>query len=277
MTSPLKRHPRAPSGRPLIALHASGASGRQWRPLADALGGAHRVIAPDLHGHGHGPALPSAPGSIVLADASRVASMVQSVAGGVHLVGHSYGAAVALRVARDHPGAVRSLALVEPVAFRVLFDVYGRARPAAEVHETANAVRTLVDAGQAERAAQRFIAYWGGERAWRALDDDARATTAARMPAIASQFDGLARHVPTLAECKRLSMPVLLIAGSRTRAPALRIVELLAGAMLDARVHRLPGGDHVEALESPARIVSRIAEFLADVDVARAPRWAEAA
>ena len=75
----------------------------------------------------------------------------------------------------------------------------------------------------------------------------------------------------------RGASPVLLIAGSRTREPAARIVDLLAGVMPDARVQRLDGGDHLEALVSPARIISRIAEFLADVDVARASRWAEAA
>lgn len=268
---------RAPAGRPLIALHASGASGRQWRPLAEAIDGTHLVVAPDLHGHGRGPAPPSAPGSIVLADASRIATMARSVPGGVHLVGHSYGAAVALRVARDHPCAVRSLLLVEPVDFRVLFDVHGRRPPAAEVHEVASTIARHVDEGFAGRAAQRFVEYWGGGRAWNAMDDIARATTAARMPAIASQFEGLARHAPSLAECGRLSMPVLLIAGSRTREPAARIVDLLAGVMPDARVQRLDGGDHLEALVSPARIISRIAEFLADVDVARASRWAEAA
>lgn len=270
-------HPRPPAGRPVIALHSSAASGRQWQPLATALAGVHRVIAPDLHGHGRGPKAPSAPGSIVLADASRVGAMANAVPGGVHLVGHSYGAAIALRVAVDHPRAVRSLTLVEPVAFRLLFDHAGRRRPAAEVHETALAIRTLVEGDKPEAAAARFVAYWGGADAWHALGADARMSVAARMPAVAAQFDGLARYVPALATCSRIAQPVMLMVGTRTRAPVTRIVELLASVIPDARMHRLPGGNHVEALNAPGRIVERVAEFLADVDVARTRRWAEAA
>ena len=40
----------------------------------------------------------------------------------------------------------------------------------------------------------------------------------------------------------------------------------MASALPDVRDERLSGGNHVEALESPARIVARIAAFLAEVD-----------
>ena len=112
----------------VIALHSSGASGRQWLPLAAALADTHRVITPDLHGHGDGPPMPGAGVSIVAADSEHIAHLVLASPPGVHLVGHSYGAAIAMRVARRCGTHLGSLALVEPVAFRLLFDRYGRAR-----------------------------------------------------------------------------------------------------------------------------------------------------
>jgi pimeloyl-ACP methyl ester carboxylesterase len=42
--------------------------------------------------------------------------------GGVHLFGHSYGAAVALQSAALRPQRVRSLTVYEPVWFRLLID-----------------------------------------------------------------------------------------------------------------------------------------------------------
>ena len=269
----------ARSGRcsPVIALHSSGASGRQWDPLAAALLGSREVIAPDLHGHGRGPRPPVGQPSIVAADAAYVAGLARSVPGGVHLVGHSYGGAIALKVALEHPDAVHSVVAVEPVMFRLLFDHHGGQRPAAEIRETGRTLRTLVRSGMLERAAERFVGYWGGTAAWAALGPQARAAVASRMTAIASHFDGLAADSPPLAECSRIAQPVLLMAGTRTRAPAMRIVELLSAALPRARALRLAGGDHVEALVSPARIVGRIAAFLGGAGEPHAGAWRAAA
>lgn len=255
-----------PSVPTVVALHSSAASGRQWRPLAAALAGRARVVAPDLHGHGEGPMAPREPAAIVQADTDYVVRHAMANPDGVHVVAHSYGAAVALRVARRCGAQVRSLALVEPVAFRVLFDRYGRRRPAAEIVDVGRAIRMFVRGGRAAYAAQRFVSYWGGAPAWARLGPEARAAVASRMGAVAAHFDALSGDDFTLDACGSIGAPVLLLAGTRTRAPALRIAELLAGALPDVRDERLPGGNHVEALESPARIVARIAGFLADVD-----------
>lgn len=269
-------HPTRPRST-VVALHSSGASGRQWQPLAAALAGTQRVLTPDLHGHGEGPPAPRAAGAIVAADTDRVARIVLASPPGVHLVGHSYGAAIALRVARRCGAHLASLSLVEPVAFRVLFDRYGRRRPAAEILEMAHALRIAMGSGAPDRAAERFVSYWGGASAWSRLGREARATVASRMGAIAAQFDGLAGDDFTLDDCPRITAPTLLLAGTATRAPALRIAELVASALPDVRDERLHDGTHVEALESPGRIVARIAGFIAGRDAHAAQPWRDAA
>jgi pimeloyl-ACP methyl ester carboxylesterase len=70
----------------------------------------------------------------------------------------------------------------------------------------------------------------------------------------------------TLDDCRAIDVPALLLAGTATRAPALRIAELVASALPHVNDERLPGGTHVEALESPARIVRRIAQFVGEID-----------
>ena len=42
-------------GPPVVLIHSSGMSSRQWRKLVDHLSASHRVVAPDLLGSGANP------------------------------------------------------------------------------------------------------------------------------------------------------------------------------------------------------------------------------
>ena len=100
----------------VICLHSSASTGGQWAALRAQLEPGVRVLTPDFHGHGAGPAWQGADEDIVAFDAARIARLAESVPGGVHLVGHSYGGAIALRVALYHPESVTSVSVYEPVA-----------------------------------------------------------------------------------------------------------------------------------------------------------------
>jgi pimeloyl-ACP methyl ester carboxylesterase len=81
-------------------------------PLAHAF----TLILPDLPGHGQSPAQGH---KSVERDAHLIAELL---ADGAHLVGHSYGGAVALKAATERPEAVRSLTLIEPAIFDIAQD-----------------------------------------------------------------------------------------------------------------------------------------------------------
>ena len=76
-----------------------------------------QVLVPDRPGHGRSPA-PGRPDDAEL-DADWVA---QWLGDGAHLVGHSFGGAVALAAAARRPGAVRSLTLIEPALQQLATD-----------------------------------------------------------------------------------------------------------------------------------------------------------
>jgi pimeloyl-ACP methyl ester carboxylesterase len=77
-----------------------------------------RVIVPDRPGHGQSPA-PDRPDDPEL-DGRWVAELLGD---GAHLVGHSFGGAVALAAAARRPSAVRSLTLIEPALQKVAVDL----------------------------------------------------------------------------------------------------------------------------------------------------------
>jgi len=97
----------------VLLLHGYGGDSGNWMFVSEELASVHRVIALDLPGHGGSDK--ALPGSGSLED---VAALVQAFIaaeglGAVHLVGHSFGGAVAERVAAT--GAARSLTLVAPL------------------------------------------------------------------------------------------------------------------------------------------------------------------
>ena len=107
----------AAGGSRVVLLHGLGASSAFWRPVAAGLGAAGaRTVVPDLLGFA---------GSIRLGTHfhldDQAAAAVRLIeghgAGPVVLAAHSYGAAVAVTVARDRPDLVRRLVLVTPAAF----------------------------------------------------------------------------------------------------------------------------------------------------------------
>ena len=246
----------------VICLHSSGATGAQWSTLRDRLEPDLHVLTPDFHGHGSGDAWHGIASDIVAADTLRVARLAQGVPGGAHLVGHSYGAAIAMRVALHHPGSVRSVVAYEPVLFRALFDHYGRRRPAAEIDEIAQRMRARLASGDGRGAANAFVDYWGGMGAWSALSERAQTGVASRIQAIAAHFTGLARDVVRLDDFRALRRPVLLLRGRDTRTPMRRLVELLVAALPEARVEILDGLGHLGPITHAAFVAGRVETFL---------------
>jgi len=99
-------------GEPLVLLHGLASNARIWDLTAPLLAGGFRIVALDQRGHG----LSDKPdGGYDFASISGdLAAFVQGL--GLErpaLVGHSWGANVALQFAADHPDGVSALALVD--------------------------------------------------------------------------------------------------------------------------------------------------------------------
>ena len=95
---------------PLVLVHGLGGTIENWRALAPPLARDHRVLVPDLPGHGRSELLPEARDVDALAETVLGIATAEG-AGDAVWIGHSLGGVVALRAAALNPDAVRGLVL----------------------------------------------------------------------------------------------------------------------------------------------------------------------
>jgi pimeloyl-ACP methyl ester carboxylesterase len=183
-------------------------------------------------------------------------------AGGAHVIGHSYGAAVALKLTTMYPKLVRSLVAYEPVLFRWLFDDIGHQQLGQGVVTVADSMRDRLANGQEHSAAQRFIDFWSGGGAWDSLPTGKQASIAARMPAVRHHFDALFHEPLQRAQVALLKMPMMFVSGARTVAVTRRIAELLRLTLSHARHEVLQAMGHMGPITHATEFNRRVVEFL---------------
>jgi pimeloyl-ACP methyl ester carboxylesterase len=100
-------------GPPLVLVHGLGGAAWNFTDLAPLLAARHRVLIPDLPGHGGTEPLPTLEGLSALAGHVAAVAEHEDMAP-ADVLGYSMGGPVALRLAVGRPEAVSSLVLVAP-------------------------------------------------------------------------------------------------------------------------------------------------------------------
>ncbi|MEE2760907.1 MAG: alpha/beta hydrolase [Pseudomonadota bacterium] len=232
------------AGAPVILLHCSSSSGGQWRTLVESLAADFHVLVPDLLGYGGSGPWRGEPGDLFPAEIRAVEALLRKTEGPLHLAGHSYGAAVALRFALQHPGALKSLTLFEPVSGWLLA---GHAHREAykELKSVANIFRHHYRAGTTETGVRHYVDYWSGVGAWDALMDKARAYILATAEKTHYEFAALFDPVNAVAPLSRIQAPTLLLQGAKTRVPTVRILDVLEAGIANTSRTAIPDAGHM--------------------------------
>jgi pimeloyl-ACP methyl ester carboxylesterase len=97
-------------GPPLVLVHGLAGAAVNWVELTGPLGRRHRLVVPELPGHGGSGGLPAAPNLDAYADRVRLVAAHEGALPAA-FVGHSLGGLVALRLALRYADDVRAIVL----------------------------------------------------------------------------------------------------------------------------------------------------------------------
>lgn len=254
---------------PIVFLHGTAGSRRQWQDLIDRLPGGFESVTLDLPGYTAHEVPP------VSRSLSAEADMIMQKLWGsglpVHLVGHSYGAALALRIAVRWPHAVRSLTLAEPAIFHLLRDGHPVERQMfAHIARLAQEVALADMTGRPDWGAARFVDFWNGPGSFAAYTPETRARVVARMPLIRANFAALDQETWPLEDCARVTCPVLGLYGENSPLLGQHLIRLVAGQMPHAKVLPIAGAGHMLPVTHAAALARLIGTHLNTVE-ARTP------
>jgi pimeloyl-ACP methyl ester carboxylesterase len=244
----------AGSGEVVLLLHAGVADRSMWSDHLEWLAEAgFRAVAVDLPGFGEAAIedRPQAPWDDVLQTLRGLG------VGRATLVGNSFGAAVALRLAAVAPEAVSALVLVSPPPLAP--------DPSPALRLAWDAENAALERGDIDGAVAAVVAAWTQPHAPEALRQ--RVATMQRrafeLQAAAGEVkeapDPLEQHPDVLAE---LQIPALLAAGENDMTDFRDSAEQLAAVLPLARHALIKSAGHLAPLEAPDEFKQLLLHFL---------------
>lgn len=253
-------------GPTVVMLHSSLSSSGQWRDLIRRLRGRTQCLAMDLYGYGETP-MPVLDRTqpftlwheVALLDALLEQEQIQ---GTVRLVGHSYGAAVALAFAQKHPERVERLVLFEPVCFSILERGHAGLKDLESVLHVFDDATT---ASEPKAQARRFIEYWNGSGAFDAMPERLQQLFTHQVKKVALDFQALMHPTFTAEALAPLADRLTLLHGEHTRPSARALIEQLNHWLPGARVVITPGA-HMAPLTHETAVNAEIEQWLQLID-----------
>jgi pimeloyl-ACP methyl ester carboxylesterase len=250
------------TGPGVVCLHANASTSGQWRGLMERLAPRFRVFAPDSYDSGKSPRWPSDRVIHLRDEVFLIEPVLERAGSPLALVGHSYGAAVALIAALANPRRVRALALYEPTLFSLIDAQTPPPNDAEGIRDVVVEAGVALDAGNQDAAAERFIDYWMGTGAWKRTLEQRKPPIAASVTNVRRWGYALFTEPTPLRAFRSLDVPVLYMVGKRSTPSARRVARLLVNALPQVQFVEFENLGHMGPITNPDLVNEAIGEFL---------------
>ena len=247
---------------PLVLVHGSWDSHHDWDLVVPALAESFRVLTYDRRGHSQSER-PAGPGS-VREDVADLGALIEHLGlGPAWVVGNSFGASIALRLAGERPELFRGLIGHEPPLFSLLGDVPALAPLLEEVEQRIGAVVERIASGDHAGAAEQFVETVAlGPGTWAQVPPELQQTFIENAPTFLDEASDPEQLNFDLKWIRGFSQPALLTLGDQSPPTFAPVPAKLAEAIPCAEVLTFPGAGHIPHATEPDAYVEAIIAFV---------------
>lgn len=239
---------------PLALIHCGLGRAKNWRPFLDALGGDVSPLLIELPGHGLAEDYDE---TRDYSDQAVELALDEMPSTPVPLIGHSLGAAIALRIAVERPYRISSLVLIEPVFFAAVKGQWAYDRIARDLLSFTK----KVEAGEHATAVKEFHKVWGDGRDWKDISAEDRSYMTARIGLVAAANPLIWDDRPNLlreGRLENLDFPVTFIDGENTHPAIPEIISAMGDRIPDAEWVSVKEAGHMVPLTHPEQVVQAV-------------------
>lgn len=270
------RYRETGDGDPLILVHGSQSDARTWDRLIDRFGEHYRTIVYSRRYHWPNAPIPEGVDYAMGQQVNDLEGLIVELgAQSAHVVGHSYGAYLALLLTLKNPALVRSLVLAEPPILPLLVSVPSNIRdllrlflkrPRVAMSVAWFAIRGMGPAlaafekGDKEQGLEIFSRAVLGSEAFNRLSDDR--LEQARANLIVSEFLGSGLAPITDEEVAQVRQPTLLVESERGPKLFKHILEHLETLMEKSERVRIPDSSHIMHEDNSEAFYKSVVSFL---------------
>lgn len=238
------------AGPPLLLVHGLMVTGEMFKPVIEHLATRHRVIVPDLRGHGRSRGLPPPYTAVQLA--SDLLLLLDHLGvDSTAVLGYSHGGTIAQQLALDHPTRCDRLVLACTYAFNMATPrewLEGHLAPLLLHAFGTRGMAKFVTLASTQLDKER--AHWLGSMI---ADQDPKLMVTAWREMMA--FDSRRR----LAE---IACPTLIAAASNDRGVPVHHAKMLHDGIAGSQLVIVDGADHALIFTHPEEFLRMIDEFL---------------
>ena len=250
-------------GEPIVFIHGSFDDHHSWHKVAEIMSRSHRVITYDRRGHGSSTDEPGQ-GSIHedVEDAIGLLDVMQLKE--AHIVGHSYGANIAIVLSGKVPHRVKSLFIHEPPIFALLDGSAELRDMRSSYMGTMNVVATMIEDGRVEEAAELFVDRVAfGEGFWAEMFDEcARRSILSNVDTWLDQFKDPDRLSIDVSVLEILGETVTMSVGTRSLPPYEIITNRIVGMIPSVMLAKINGAGHGAHISHPRQVANKLINHL---------------
>ncbi|MEP6636904.1 MAG: alpha/beta fold hydrolase [Acidobacteriota bacterium] len=248
------------SGPSVVLLHGYPFNRSMWSEQVEELKQHHRVIVPDLRGHG-GSAVTPAPATMQNM-AADVASLLETLnVSRATIAGLSMGGYVALAYYRLFPLRVRSLVLADTRSQADSEEAKQNREQQAE-----KALREGME-GIADALLPRLLAPETVTRHPEIVKRVRQMMADTDPEGAAAALQGMAQRQDQTAFLSRIIAPTLILVGKEDAVTPVADAELMHREVGGSRLQVIEGAGHISNLEQPEEFNAALVKFLRDVEV----------